>query len=70
MEQVKRGKGRPPTGVKIEVRVPADMLADLDAWATEVVVSRPELIRRILAAALAPETPTAPPTEAEGAEGR
>lgn len=41
-------RGRPPVGDRIEVRLPADVLHDLDTDATELRVSRAEVVRRII----------------------
>lgn len=45
-----RGRGRPSLGTVITVRVPADVLAELDRQAVLLEVSRAEVIRRILVA--------------------
>jgi hypothetical protein len=43
------GRGRPTTGTKIEVRIPADMLAELDAEGSALGIGRAEYVRRVLA---------------------
>jgi len=48
------GRGRPSTGVKVQVRIPVDLLARLDARAAAADVSRAELVRDILDAAVVP----------------
>lgn len=42
------GRGRPTTGVKVQVRIPADILDDLDFVAGRDEVSRAAVIRGIL----------------------
>lgn len=42
-------RGRPSTGTKVQVRIPADLLATLDLEAEMHDVSRAELIRGIVA---------------------
>jgi metal-responsive CopG/Arc/MetJ family transcriptional regulator len=44
------GPGRPSTGVRVDVRIPADILAELDREAAEIGWQRAELIRWIIAA--------------------
>lgn len=44
----KRSRGRPSEGERVEVRIPANLLAHLDREAKKVGVSRAEQIRRIL----------------------
>lgn len=46
------GPGRPRTGTPVLVRIPPDDLATLDAMAAKQGITRAELIRRLLAAAL------------------
>jgi hypothetical protein len=51
----KRGRGRPPVGsTPINLRLPPDQLATLDAWISRQAgdVSRPEAVRQLLATAL------------------
>jgi len=43
------GRGRPTTGVKIQIRIPADHIELLDLAAEFEGISRAELIRRIVA---------------------
>jgi hypothetical protein len=43
-----RGRGRPAIGDRIELRLPADVLAALDAEAVELGMKRAELIRWIV----------------------
>jgi metal-responsive CopG/Arc/MetJ family transcriptional regulator len=43
-----RGRGRPPVGPAIEVRLPADVLERLDEIAAEYGVKRAELVRSIV----------------------
>jgi hypothetical protein len=43
------GRGRPTTGTKIQVRLPPDVLAALDAEAAELGWKRAELMRWIVA---------------------
>jgi len=45
-----RGRGRPTTGTRIEVRVPSDVLAAIDEYCQNVGMSRAELVRSILVA--------------------
>lgn len=47
---VKRGRGRPPEGERIEVRIPADLLKRVQRDADRADVTRAEQIRRIIAA--------------------
>lgn len=44
--------GRPPVGTAINMRLPADLLAEVDAAAGAEGVSRAEMIRRLVAAGL------------------
>ena len=48
-----RGPGRPEIGPVIQVRLPEEMIAQLDEMAQRVEVSRAEIVRRMLAEALA-----------------
>lgn len=48
-EWAKRGRGRPPQGTRVDVRIPSDMLARLDEEAENAGVRRAEMVRRILA---------------------
>jgi hypothetical protein len=43
-----RGPGRPSTGTPVQVRIPPDVLANLDKEAAKAGVSRAEFVRRIL----------------------
>lgn len=47
-----RGVGRPSTGLPIHTRVPASILAKVDAYATEHNISRAEALRRLLTGAV------------------
>jgi metal-responsive CopG/Arc/MetJ family transcriptional regulator len=42
------GRGRPSTGVKVQVRIPADLLAEFDAVADEADMTRAEVVRYVL----------------------
>jgi Ribbon-helix-helix protein, copG family len=42
------GRGRPPKGAKIEVRLPPEILTPLDAWAADREIPRAEAIRQLL----------------------
>lgn len=42
------GPGRPTTGTPVHIRIPADVLAQIDKSAKYFGVSRAEMIRRIL----------------------
>lgn len=42
------GRGRPSTGVRVAVRIPADVLAILDTEAELCGVSRAEIVREAL----------------------
>ena len=46
-----RGRGRPPEGTRIEVRVPSDVLAKIDAEADSRGTTRAHVIRELLIAA-------------------
>lgn len=48
-----RGPGRPGIGDPVQVRLPVDLLATVDAWAAERDISRAEAIRRLVTAGLA-----------------
>lgn len=54
MKPVKRGRGRPPEGERVDIRIPADLLKRIDRDAKRANVSRAEQIRRILAAHYGP----------------
>lgn len=43
-----RGPGRPSTGVRVDIRIPADLLDVIDAEAEQDGITRAELIRGIL----------------------
>lgn len=47
-----RGPGRPEIGPAIQVRLPEDLLARVDAYAGEQRISRAEAVRRLLESAL------------------
>ncbi len=49
-----RGRGRPTTGVKIQVRIPADVLAELDRYASETGTTRAGAIRRAVSLFVSP----------------
>lgn len=42
------GKGRPPTGTAVHIRIPDELLAEVDRQAQGLAVSRAEMIRRLL----------------------
>lgn len=42
------GKGRPPTGQRIDVRIPAELVERIDAEAAENATTRVEVIRLII----------------------
>ena len=48
-----RGPGRPEIGPAVMIRLPEEMIAQLDEMAQRVEVSRAEIVRRMLAEALA-----------------
>jgi hypothetical protein len=50
---VPRGRGRPPVGERIEVRLPADVLAVFDGAAGEYGTTRAAVIRHALEVAAA-----------------
>ena len=52
IEALKRGPGRPEIGVRVEVRLPEDLLAAVDARAEDDGVSRAEMVRVLLGEAL------------------
>lgn len=52
IEALKRGPGRPEIGPAIQVRLPEDLLAAVDARADAEGVSRAEMVRMLLAEAL------------------
>lgn len=43
-----RGRGRPPIGDRVELRLPADVLAAVDAEAEQLGWKRAELLRWII----------------------
>jgi hypothetical protein len=43
-----RGRGRPPVGERIEVRLPADVVARIDRLAEEFEQTRAETLRAII----------------------
>jgi metal-responsive CopG/Arc/MetJ family transcriptional regulator len=45
------GRGRPSTGVKVQVRIPADLLARVDSLADDYGVPRADMLRRMVALA-------------------
>jgi hypothetical protein len=48
MTASQRGRGRPSEGERVEVRLPADLLAELDAAAAELGWTRAVMIRTAL----------------------
>ena len=48
------GRGRPPVGPRVNIRIPVEVIAALDAEAERLGVNRSELVRRILCEALTP----------------
>ena len=50
--QGKRGRGRPVIGRRVPVVLPEDLIADLDAYASQHGISRAEAVRALLVAAL------------------
>ena len=64
--KVKPKKGRPPTGGRepfVDIRLPAELVANVDAWAKEVTVrSRSEAIRRLVEFGLARGKSAGPPS--------
>lgn len=53
----KRGRGRPPVGRVVQVKIPDDLIARLDRVAAEHGISRSELMRRLLLDAVRSESP-------------
>jgi predicted DNA binding CopG/RHH family protein len=47
-----RGRGRPPEGTRIEVRVPSDVLRVIDDEASKRGTTRAHIIRELLIAAV------------------
>jgi metal-responsive CopG/Arc/MetJ family transcriptional regulator len=43
-----RGRGRPPEGERVEVRLPAELLADIDWWRAGRGLTRSAAIRELL----------------------
>ena len=43
------GRGRPTTGTKVQIRIPAELLAEIDRRADEYGLTRAETMRRALA---------------------
>lgn len=52
MEPVKRPRGRPPEGVKVEVRLPVDVVAEADRRAKAAGSTRAKVLRDLLVDAL------------------
>lgn len=50
------GPGRPSTGTKVQVRIPADLLAKIDKHAKWCGVSRAEMVRIVLAEGFSPSS--------------
>jgi metal-responsive CopG/Arc/MetJ family transcriptional regulator len=48
----KRGRGRPPVGTRVHVHLPPDLLTEIDRRAATGQVTRADIIRGLLAAAL------------------
>ena len=48
MTDDRRGRGRPPIGERVELRLPPDVLAAVDAEAVELGWKRAELLRAIV----------------------
>jgi hypothetical protein len=48
-----RGRGRPPVGQRIHVHLPEEVLAAVDQLAADAELTRAEVIRGLLVAALA-----------------
>lgn len=46
------GRGRPPIGPAVQVRLTPDLLARIDRWAKRQGVTRAEAIRRLVERAL------------------
>jgi len=42
------GKGRPPTGQRVDVRIPAELVAKLDKHAAEIHRTRADVIRLVI----------------------
>lgn len=51
------GRGRPTTGTKVQVRIPPDLLARIDAEAEREGVTRAEAVRGLLALGIAETAP-------------
>lgn len=49
MTAVKRSVGRPPEGVRVDIRIPANLLKRIDRDAVRANVKRAEQIRQIIA---------------------
>lgn len=54
MKPLKRGVGRPTEGVRVDIRIPVDLLKRVDRSAETAGVSRAEQIRQIIANHYAP----------------
>jgi predicted DNA binding CopG/RHH family protein len=44
----RRGRGRPPTGVRVEANIPADILGAIDQEAADLGLPRAAMIREVL----------------------
>lgn len=42
------GRGRPPIGERVDVRLPADLLGYVDAWRADLGISRAAMLRHLL----------------------
>jgi hypothetical protein len=47
-----RGRGRPEIGTPVRIRIPADVLAQIDQIAADAEMKRAEVVRELLAEAL------------------
>lgn len=48
-----RGRGRPTIGTPVQIRLPAELLDQLDTWADEHDVTRAEAVRQLVGLAIA-----------------
>lgn len=53
-----RGPGRPEVGPRIGVRLPEELLEQLDTYADQAGINRAEAVRQMVAAGLSVQTPT------------
>ena len=42
------GRGRPSTGVRVDIRIPATRLDDIDVWARTAGITRAAMVRHLL----------------------